>query len=91
MTTHSTQADDAKLVKLSDELAADNELYGATLDGLQARIDANVAALEGSDIDARMAAADDDVSEMAVNVLKEDAAEMEDLDTDIATADAEED
>ncbi len=90
-TTHSTQADDAKLVKLSDELAADKELYEATLDGLEARIDSNIAALEGTDIDANIAAAEEDVAEMATTVVKADAADMEDLDNDIATADAEED
>ncbi len=90
-TSHSTQADDAKLVKLADELAADKELYGATLDGLQARIDANIAALEGSDIDAKMTVADEDVAAMATEVLKADATDLQDLDKDIVAADDEED
>lgn len=88
---HSTQAVDTKLVKLADALAADKELYEATLDGLEARIDANIAALEDSDIDTKIASAEEDIAELAATTLKADAAELEDLDGDIAAADAEED
>src|SRR5512144_3259094 len=90
-TTHTTQADDAKLAKIADELEADQEMYEATLDGLNARIDANIAKLEGTDLDADIAKADEDVANMATEVLKADAADMEDEDADIAVADAEED
>ena len=90
-TTHTTQADDAKLAKIADELEADQEMYEATLDGLNARIDANIAKLEGSDIDTKMAAADEDAATMATDTLKADVADMEDLESDVADADAEED
>jgi hypothetical protein len=90
-TTHTTQADDRKLQKIADTLAADRELYEAALDGLEGRIEANIAALETSDIDAAMAAADEDVAQMAVKALQADAADMEELDKDINAADAEED
>jgi ribosomal protein L12E/L44/L45/RPP1/RPP2 len=90
-TTHTTQADDSKLVKIADQLEADQEMYEATLDGLNARIDANIAKLEGTDIDASMAAADDDVASMAADVLKKDTEEMEEVGADADAVDAEED
>ncbi len=92
MTTASTsQTDAAKLTKLADEIQAEREMAEATLDGLDARIDATIAALENSDIDAGMTRADEDVAKMAEDALRADAADMESLDTELADADKEED
>ncbi len=89
MTT--TLIDDEGLAKFADELEANRELHEATLDGLGMRIKANIAALEESDLDERMKITDEETAHMAVDVLKADVADMQDLDADMADADAEED
>jgi len=45
-TSHTTQSEDHELEKIADQLEADVEMHEATLDGLQTRINENIAALE---------------------------------------------
>jgi|GEM_PF-5765156 len=92
MTTTATHnEDDKKLEELADQLESEREMSEATLDGLEARINANISALETSDIDSKMTSADNDVATIIEGAVKEDAADMETLDNELTAADAEED
>ena len=92
MTSPTTnQTDDKKLEELADQLESQRAMHEATLDGLEARINANVAALESSDIDAKMTSADNEVAALASKMVREDALDMEMLDEELAAADVEED
>ncbi len=89
--TKKQEEEEVKLEELAEELSTNREMREATLDGLEARISANISALENPDIDARMTAADNDVVKMAEDVLRADGADIEAFDADLAAADVEED
>lgn len=89
--TRKEEEEEKKLEELADELKVNREMREATLDGLEARIAANISALENSDIDAKIEGADSDVAGMIERTMRADGADMEELDADLVAADAEED
>ena len=61
-----------ELERLADGLEEANLLYGSALDGMQPGIDAAAAAVEGYDIDSRMARAEDEIATKATDILQKD-------------------
>jgi hypothetical protein len=89
--TKKQEEEEVKLEEVADELAMNREMREATLDGLEARISANISSLESSDIDANMTMADDEIAGAVEKMMRADASDMEELEADLVAADAEED
>src|SRR3989344_161802 len=85
------EKDMRRIQQALDELEADDALYGHAIDGLTKSIDLGIQEIESDPLEERMQAADDEVAQMAADVLKEDVAELDEFGVALAEDDREED
>lgn len=79
-----------ELAKLTLQLQAASALYGAARDGLMGDVDRDINDLEGYDLDAHMADAENDVAQMIADGLREEVNDMDAFDRELDANDPEE-
>jgi len=80
-----------ELKHLAEQLKHDNLLYGSALDGMAAGVEESVRKVAESDIDAKIAAADEEVAQGAAEVIRAQFDELAGTEAELDADDAEED
>lgn len=80
-----------ELEHLAEGLEEANLLYGSALDGMKAGLDAAGQRLDESNLDTKMAAAEDELAEKAADLLEGDVGRAEETEIELDDDDEEED
>jgi hypothetical protein len=80
-----------ELEELTRDLEASEALYSAALDGLSGDIDRDIKELEEYNLDIKMVDAENDVAQMAANIIESDVDDVEKLEEELVQDDSDED
>jgi len=89
-----TKRDTARIKELrhlAEQLKHDNLLYGSALDGMSAGLDESARNLAEYDIDAKVAAAEDELAQSGVQVIGAQFDSLVAIEEELAASEAEED